>query len=108
VWPEFSAYCASKGGVLQLTRALACEWGEHGINVNAIGPTAVYTDMMRQMLDDQAFGADYFRRLPNKAFPNPEDIAAAALFLAGPGSDFIHGIRSWSMAPTRRSRPEDA
>lgn len=91
VWPEFSAYCASKGGVIQLTRALACEWAQHGINVNAIGPTAVYTDMMKHMLDDPDFRADYHRRLPNRAFPNPEDIAAAAVFLAGPGSNFIHG-----------------
>lgn len=91
VWPEFAAYCASKGGLLQVTRALAAEWAQHGINVNAVGPTAVYTDMMRDMLDDPDFRADYYRRLPNKAFPNPEDIAAAVVFLAGPGSDYIHG-----------------
>ena len=91
VWPEFSAYCASKAGVVHLTRALAAEWAQYGINVNAIGPTAVYTDMMRHMLDDEEFRKDYFRRLPNKAFPNPEDIAASAVFLAGPGSSYIHG-----------------
>jgi 2-deoxy-D-gluconate 3-dehydrogenase len=90
-FPEFSAYCASKGGVIQLTRALAVEWARHGINVNAIGPTAVYTDMMREMLDDPEFRASYLPRLPNGEFPQPEDIAAAAVFLAGPGSRFIHG-----------------
>ena len=46
---------------------------------------------MRHMLDDEELRKDYFRRLPNKAFPNPEDIAATAVFLAGPGSSHIHG-----------------
>jgi 2-deoxy-D-gluconate 3-dehydrogenase len=90
-FPGFAAYCASKGGVLQLTRALATEWARHGINVNAIGPTAVYTDMMREMLDDPAFRESYLPRVPSGEFPQPEDVAAAALFLAGPGSRFIHG-----------------
>jgi 2-deoxy-D-gluconate 3-dehydrogenase len=90
-YPEFSAYCASKGGVLQLTRALATEWARRGINVNAIGPTAVYTDMMREMLDDPAFRESYLPRVPAGEFPQPEDIAAAAVFLAGPGARCIHG-----------------
>jgi NAD(P)-dependent dehydrogenase (short-subunit alcohol dehydrogenase family) len=90
-WPEFSAYCASKGGVIQLTRALAVEWAKHGINVNAVGPTAVYTDMMREMLDDPGFREAYLPRVPGGEFPQPEDIAAAAVFLAGPGSRFVHG-----------------
>ncbi len=90
-FPEFSAYCASKGGVLQLTRALAVEWARHGINVNAVGPTAVYTEMMREMLDDPGFREHYLPRLPNREFPQPEDVAAAVVFLAGPGARFIHG-----------------
>jgi 2-deoxy-D-gluconate 3-dehydrogenase len=90
-YPEFSAYCASKGGVVQLTRALATEWAGRGINVNAIGPTAVYTDMMREMLDDPGFQESYLPRVPGGAFPQPSDVADAALFLAGPGSRFIHG-----------------
>ena len=90
-FPEFSAYCASKGGVLQLTRALATEWAQRGINVNAIGPTAVYTEMMREMLDDPDFRESYLPRLPNREFPAPADIAAAAVFLAGDGAKFIHG-----------------
>ena len=51
-FPNFAAYCASKGGVLQLTRALASEWAAHGININAVGTVAVVTEMMKELLED--------------------------------------------------------
>jgi 2-deoxy-D-gluconate 3-dehydrogenase len=89
--PDFAAYCASKGAVLQITRALASEWARHGINVNGIGPTAVYTDMTREQLDDPDYRSEYVGKLPARDLPRPSDIADAVMFLAGPRSNFVHG-----------------
>jgi 2-deoxy-D-gluconate 3-dehydrogenase len=88
---QFATYCASKGAVLQITRALAAEWAQHGINVNGIGPTAVYTEMTAEQLDDPEYREWYLGKLPARALPEPKDIADAVVFLAGPRSDFIHG-----------------
>ena len=91
VEPGLSAYAASKGAVLQVTRALAAEWARHAINVNAIGPTLIGTDMTRELLDDREYMAGFLQKLPARALPTPSDIADAAVFLAGPRSDFVHG-----------------
>jgi NAD(P)-dependent dehydrogenase (short-subunit alcohol dehydrogenase family) len=90
-FPMFSAYCAAKGGLLLLTRAFTSEWGQHGINVNAVGPTLIVTDMTRELAEDPAFREVYMRKLPPGRFGRPEEVASAVVFLAGPGSDFIHG-----------------
>ena len=90
-FPMFSAYCASKGGLLLMTRAFTSEWGKHGINVNAVGPTLIVTDMTRELSEDEAFRAVYMRKLPPGRFGKPEEVAAAVVFLAGPGADFVHG-----------------
>jgi NAD(P)-dependent dehydrogenase (short-subunit alcohol dehydrogenase family) len=91
VEPGLSAYAASKGAVLQVTRALAAEWARHGINVNAIGPTLIGTDMTRDLLADQGYMDTFLEKLPARALPTPTDIADAAVFLAGPRSDLVHG-----------------
>ena len=90
-FPMFSAYCASKGGLLLMTRAFTSEWAKHGINVNAVGPTLIVTDMTRALSEDAAFRDVYMRKLPPGRFGKPEEVAAAVVFLAGPGSDFVHG-----------------
>jgi 2-deoxy-D-gluconate 3-dehydrogenase len=89
--PEFAAYCASKGGVLQLTRTLAAEWAARGVNVNAIGPTAVATEMNAYLLEDPAFLEAFMPRLPAGRLAQPRDVAAAAVYLAAPASDMVHG-----------------
>jgi NAD(P)-dependent dehydrogenase (short-subunit alcohol dehydrogenase family) len=91
VEPELCAYCASKGAVLQLTRALACEWARDGINVNAIGPTLIETDMTAELFADTKYIAEFLKRIPAGVVPKPADVADAAVFLAGPHSDFVHG-----------------
>jgi 2-deoxy-D-gluconate 3-dehydrogenase len=88
---EFAAYCASKGGVLQLTRALAAEWAGGGVNVNAIGPTATKTAMNEYLFDDPAFLDFFLPKVPAGRVLQPEDLVGAALFLASPGSDMVHG-----------------
>jgi 2-deoxy-D-gluconate 3-dehydrogenase len=89
--PQFAAYCASKGGVLLLTRALAAEWAAHGINVNAIGPTAVRTEMNAYLLDDPDFLETFLPRLPAGRLAEPRDVVGAAVFLASAASNMVHG-----------------
>jgi 2-deoxy-D-gluconate 3-dehydrogenase len=90
-FPMFSAYCASKGCLLLTTRAFTSEWAKHGINVNAVGPTLIVTDMTRELSEDPNFRDVYMHKLPPGRFGRPEEVAAAVVFLSGPRSDFIHG-----------------
>jgi NAD(P)-dependent dehydrogenase (short-subunit alcohol dehydrogenase family) len=84
------AYCASKAGVLGLTRVLASEWGGRGVTVNAISPTVVMTDLGRTAWSGAR--GDAFRELiPRGRFAEPEEIAAAAVFLASEAADMING-----------------
>lgn len=90
-FPQFAAYCASKGGVALITKTLAAEWAGSGVNVNAIAPTAVRTEMNAYLLDDQGFLDFFLPKVPAGRVGDPSDVAGAAVFLAGPGSDFVHG-----------------
>lgn len=90
-FPQFAAYCASKGGVMLITKTLAAEWSGSGINVNAIAPTAVRTEMNAYLLDDQGFLDFFLPKIPAGRVGDPADVAGAAVFLAGPGSNFVHG-----------------
>jgi 2-deoxy-D-gluconate 3-dehydrogenase len=89
---ERVAYCASKGGVVNLTRALADEWAEHGIRVNAVCPTFVDTPLTRPLFESRpAFAAAVFGRTPLGRLATPEEVAAAVVFLAGPGASMVTG-----------------
>jgi NAD(P)-dependent dehydrogenase (short-subunit alcohol dehydrogenase family) len=90
-FPLFSAYCAAKGGLLLVTRALTSEWGQYGINVNAVGPTLNITDMTRSLAEDAEFSSDYMHKLPPGRFGDPAEVAAAVVFLSSPASDFVFG-----------------
>ena len=89
--PGFAAYCASKGAVLQITRGMASEFAQYGINVNGVGPTLVETEMTKAELEDTEYKDAYINRLPARAIPEPEHIADAAVFLASDKSKFVHG-----------------
>jgi 2-deoxy-D-gluconate 3-dehydrogenase len=86
-----SAYAASKGGVAQLTKALANEWASKGVNVNAIAPGYIKTDMAGALLNDPVRVAELMARIPVGQFGMPDDIAGAAVFLASEAASYIHG-----------------
>jgi 2-dehydro-3-deoxy-D-gluconate 5-dehydrogenase len=86
-----AAYCASKAGVVNLTRVLALEWAPHQINVNAVGPTFVLTPLTQSTFDDPVMRADLLRRIPLGRVGQPEDVVGAVVFLCSPAADLITG-----------------
>jgi gluconate 5-dehydrogenase len=89
--PYLSVYAISKGGLGQLTKALAAEWGRHNIQVNCIAPGFIVTDLNRTMWE-QAHMREWLRGAQaNPRLGTPEDIAPLAVFLSGRGADYITG-----------------
>ena len=85
------AYAAAKGGVAQLTKALANEWAAKGINVNAIAPGYMATDNTTALRDDPVRGGQILERIPAARWGEPHDLAGAAVFLCSSASDYVHG-----------------
>ena len=85
------AYAASKGGVAQLTKALANEWAKHSVNVNAIAPGYMRTDNTAALQQDETRNRQILERIPAGRWGEPQDLAGAAVFLASPASDYLHG-----------------
>jgi gluconate 5-dehydrogenase len=86
-----SAYTASKGGLGQLTKALAVDWADRKIHVNAIAPGYIDTEMNKALISDPEFDAWVKKRCPLGRWGTPADIAWPVVFLASPASDFITG-----------------
>jgi 2-deoxy-D-gluconate 3-dehydrogenase len=85
------AYAASKGAVVQLTKAFTNEWAVRGVNVNAIAPGYFATDMNSALLADAERYSQISARVPAGRWGVPDDIAGAAVFLASSASDYVHG-----------------
>ena len=85
------AYAASKGGVAQLTKALSNEWASKGINVNAIAPGYMATEMNTKLIEDNSRNAEILSRIPAKRWGTPDDMAGTAVFLASAASDYLSG-----------------
>jgi 2-deoxy-D-gluconate 3-dehydrogenase len=85
------AYAASKGGVAQLTKALANEWASGGVQVNAIAPGYIATDNTAALRSDPIRNKEIMARIPAKRWGKPEDIVGAALFLSSSSADYVNG-----------------
>lgn len=90
-YPQISHYTTSKGGVVGMTEALAVELGPKGINVNAIAPGGIETDMTKGMMSDEKTKQAMISQVPKGRMGRPEDIGAAAAFLASTEADYITG-----------------
>lgn len=86
-----AAYTASKGAIGQLTKALANEWAPYGINVNAIAPGYMQTDMNANLIGSSKHYKDILSRIPCGRWGSEDDLAGAVVFLSSSASDYIHG-----------------
>jgi 2-deoxy-D-gluconate 3-dehydrogenase len=85
------AYSASKGALIQMTRALAAEWAKHGIQVNAIAPGAFETGAQKRVLDDPDLLQRRIRKIPARRMAAPDEIRPLICYLSSPLSDFVTG-----------------
>jgi len=89
--PAHAAYCASKGGVILLTKVLAVEWACYGINVNCVAPTVIRTPMTDLVFADPEVRKEIIKKIPLGRIGQPEDVSGAVIFLSSKASDFITG-----------------
>ncbi len=89
--PDQLAYAASKGGIAQLTRAMAMGLAQHGIRVNAIGPGTILTDILEIVVRDEAVRRTILSRTPLGRFGEPEEVARVAVFLASDYASYLTG-----------------
>ena len=87
----YGAYATSKGAVISMTRQQAFEWSKFDINVNALGPTIVYSALTKPVLDDPVKAKDFTDRILFHRAMIPGELIGSAIFLASPASDFITG-----------------
>lgn len=88
---EVAAYAASKAAVASLTKSLAIEWSQHGVNVNAIAPGVFKTALNTKLLEETQRGQEFLTRTPMKRFGKVEELAGAAIFLASDAASFVNG-----------------
>jgi D-threitol dehydrogenase (NAD+) len=89
--PGHLAYCASKSGLVGLTKVLALEWGGRGVTANTISPTVVMTPLAKELWDNPE-GEALKAQIPTQRFAEPEEIAAVAVFLASDAAKMINGV----------------
>lgn len=86
-----AAYCSAKAGMVNLTRVLAIEWAEYGINVNAVGPTFIRTALAEQTFQDEKLYNDIISRIPLGRVGEPEEVVGAVVFLASGAASLVTG-----------------
>jgi len=88
---SIGAYTAAKGGLRNLTRAMTVEWAAENLQINAIAPGYIHTEMTQNLVDDPAFNSWILGRTPAKRWGTTDDIVGPAVWLASSGSDFVNG-----------------
>ncbi|WP_233805188.1 glucose 1-dehydrogenase [Paraburkholderia sp. HP33-1] len=89
--PNIAAYTASKGAVKMLTKGMAIDWGQHGIQVNGLGPGYIRTELTEALVNDETFSNWLTSRTPSRRWGDVQDLVGAAIFLASGASDFVNG-----------------
>ena len=89
--PTIAPYTASKGGVRNLTRGMAADWGKYNIQANGIAPGYFKTEMTKSLYEDAAFDSWLCSRVPANRWGDPEELVGAAIFLASKASDYVNG-----------------
>src|ERR1700758_3734609 len=89
--PNIAAYTASKGAVKMLTKGMAIDWGQHGIQVNGLGPGYFKTELTEALVNDEKFSAWLIGRTPSRRWGDVEDLVGAAVFLSSNASNFVNG-----------------
>jgi NAD(P)-dependent dehydrogenase (short-subunit alcohol dehydrogenase family) len=84
-------YCATKGGVLQMTRAMAVELAAENVQINAVGPTATWTVMNQELFEQEAWRQMVLAKIPAGRFATPADVVGAVVYLASPAADMVTG-----------------
>jgi len=90
-FPRQIAYCATKGGILQLTKVLAIEWARYNIQVNAIGPSYLETELTKGMRESKIISENLLHMTPMGRFGKPEEVVGAAIYLASDASSYVTG-----------------
>ncbi len=89
--PAIAPYCSAKGGLLMLTRAMAAEWAQHDVQVNAIGPGYMLTEMTQPLADNPEFDAWVKSSNPAQRWGKPEELIGTAVYLASSASSYVNG-----------------
>lgn len=89
--PSIAPYTATKGGLRNLTRGMATDWGKYNIQINGIAPGYFKTEMTKSLYTDKEFDAWLCSRVPANRWGNPDELIAAAIFLASKGSNYVNG-----------------
>jgi gluconate 5-dehydrogenase len=87
----YSAYCSTKGALVMLIKQHAMELAPHGITVNGVAPTFVYTEMIRHVMENPEFRKALHDRIPLGRIADPKDVVGPVMFFAAPASDFVTG-----------------
>jgi gluconate 5-dehydrogenase len=89
--PTIAAYTTAKGGLRNLTRAMTAEWAAAGLQINALAPGYIHTEMTQRLVDDPAFNDWVLNRTPAGRWGSSADLVGPAVWLASDGSDYVNG-----------------